>query len=91
MERSGRPGNTFLGDVRVNFALAVFALLMFSSVFGDVGELALGRSGFGDVGYVTFIVPAVLVQVSMASALSSGIGLVDDLETGMFEKGSSRR
>lgn len=67
-------------------ALGVFALLMFTSVFGDVGELALDRGGFGDVGYVTFILPAVVVQVSMASALSSGMGLVADLDSGMFEK-----
>lgn len=102
---TGPPGgNSFLGDVRVNFerwvrktvrnpavvvlelALAVFALVMFTTVFGDVGDLVLGQYGYAGVKYVTFIAPAVVVQVSMASALSSGMGLVDDLEGGMFEK-----
>jgi len=67
-------------------ALAVFSLLMFTAVFGDLGELALERSGFAGVGYVTFILPAALVQVAGSAAIGSGIGLIGDLQSGMFEK-----
>ena len=32
------------------------------------------------------LVPAIAVQVSLAAAITSGIGLVNDIENGMFEK-----
>lgn len=97
-------GNSFLGDILVNFTrwnqkvvrnptaflleivVAVFSLLLFTAVFGDVGEFALEQAGYGDVDYVTFLLPAVLMQVTMGSSFTSGIGLVNDLESGMFEK-----
>lgn len=72
--------------VFLDVVMAVLSLLMFTAVFGEAGALALEQSGFGDVGYVSFLVPAVLIQVSMASSVSSGMGLVEDLQTGMFEK-----
>lgn len=70
----------------LELALAVFALLLFSGVFGDVGALALEQYGFADVDYLTFVLPAALVQVSMATSLSSGLGILEDFESGMFEK-----
>ncbi|MFC7134980.1 MULTISPECIES: ABC transporter permease [Salinibaculum] len=72
--------------VFLDVVMAVLSLLMFAAVFGEAGALALEQSGLGDVGYVSFLVPAVLIQVSMASSVSSGMGLVEDLQTGMFEK-----
>lgn len=60
--------------------------MLFTAVFGDVGGFALERAGFGDVGYVTFLLPAVLLQATMGSSFTSGIGLVGDLESGTFEK-----
>jgi ABC-2 type transport system permease protein len=97
-------GNSFLGDVRVNFTrwnrkavrnptaflleivVGLFSLVLFAAVFGDVGELALAEAGYGDVDYLTYLLPAVLMQATIGSAFNSGIGLVNDLETGMFEK-----
>lgn len=70
----------------LELALAMFALLLFSGVFGDVGQLALDQYGFADVDYLTFVLPAALVQVSMAASLSSGLGILEDFESGMFEK-----
>lgn len=70
----------------LELCLAVFSLLLFTAVFGTAGRLALGASGFGDVEYVTFLLPAVLVQLSMSTAISSGLGVVTDLRSGMFEK-----
>ncbi|QIO23220.1 ABC transporter permease [Haloarcula sp. JP-L23] len=70
----------------LEIVVAVFSLLLFTAVFGDVGGFALERAGFADVEYVTFLLPAVLVQATMGSAFNSGMGLVSDLESGMFEK-----
>lgn len=73
-------------SVLIEVATAIFSLLLFAAVFGDVGEFALESGGFGDVGYITFLLPAALLQATMGSAFSTGIGLVDDLESGMFAK-----
>ena len=70
----------------VEIVVAVFSLVLFSAVFGEVGEVALQRAGYGGLDYVTFLLPAVLLQATMGSAFNSGMGLVSDLESGMFEK-----
>lgn len=72
--------------VIIEIVIGVFSLLLFTAVFGEVGDFALAQGGFGDVEYVTFLLPAIIMQVTMGSAFTSGIGLVDDLDTGMFEK-----
>ncbi|WP_181686928.1 ABC transporter permease [Halorhabdus salina] len=64
----------------------VFSLVLFATVFGDVSEVALGRVGYGNVAYLTYLLPAVLMQATIGSAFTSGVGLVGDLESGMFEK-----
>lgn len=70
----------------LEIVVAVFSLLLFTAVFGDIGAFALQRAGFGDVEYITYLLPAVLLQVTMGSSFTSGVGLVSDLESGMFEK-----
>ncbi|WP_276249238.1 ABC transporter permease [Haloarcula rara] len=70
----------------LEIAVGVLSLLLFSAVFGDVGELALEAAGYGGVEYLTYLVPAVFMQATMGSAFTSGVGLVGDLESGMFEK-----
>ncbi|WP_135365356.1 ABC transporter permease [Halosimplex halophilum] len=70
----------------LEIVVATLSLVLFAAVFGDVGSVALTRAGFADVDYVTYLLPAVLVQATMGSAFSSGMGLVSDLESGMFEK-----
>jgi len=70
----------------LEIVVATFSLVLFSAVFGDVGEAALARAGFAGVDYLTFLLPAVLMQATMGSAFSSGMGLVRDLDSGMFEK-----
>ena len=100
---AGRSGNTFLGDVWVNFkrwnikavrnpfvlvvslAQPIIFLVLFTEVFGNVAGGAVNR-GLPGVGYTTFLVPAIAIQVALASAVTSGIGLVNDIENGMFEK-----
>jgi ABC-2 type transport system permease protein len=98
-----RAGNSFAGDVWVNFkrwnlkavrnpfvlvvslAQPVIFLVLFTEVFGNVAGGAV-REGLPGVGYETFLVPAITIQVALAAAITSGIGLVNDIENGMFEK-----
>ncbi|WP_306061793.1 ABC transporter permease [Natronococcus wangiae] len=89
----------FFDDVRTTFArwnvkklrepfVLVFALVqpvvflvLFSQVFG---RLAAGAVPGGD--YLAFLVPAIVIQAALITAAGSGIGFVQDVETGMFEK-----
>jgi ABC-2 type transport system permease protein len=96
-----RSSNTFLGDVWVNYkrwnlkavrnpfvlvvslVQPVIFLVLFTQVFGGVVEGALGAPGLN---YETYLAPAIAIQVALAAAVTSGVGLVNDIENGMFEK-----
>jgi ABC-2 type transport system permease protein len=98
-----RSGNTFLGDVWVNFkrwnlkavrnpfvlvvslVQPIIFLVLFTEVFGNVAGSAINR-GLPGVSYETYLVPAIAIQVALAAAITSGVGLVNDIENGMFEK-----
>jgi len=104
---SGRPdarsGNSFAGDVWVNFkrwnlkavrnpfvlvvslVQPIIFLVLFTEVFGNVAGGAVNQ-GLPGVGYETYLVPAIAIQVALAAAVTSGVGLVNDIENGMFEK-----
>jgi ABC-2 type transport system permease protein len=95
-----RSANTFVGDVWTNFkrwnlkavrnpfvlvvslVQPIIFLVLFTQVFGNVAGGALP----GGISYETYLVPAIAIQVSLAAAVTSGIGLVNDIEEGMFEK-----
>jgi ABC-2 type transport system permease protein len=64
----------------------VVFLVLFTQVFGEVATGAINRGGGGAVSYETFLLPAIAMQVSLAAGAASGIGLVNDMEEGMFEK-----
>lgn len=64
----------------------VIFLVLFTQVFGQVTGGALSRNLGSDISYITYLVPAIVVQTALIAASSSGIGLVDDIENGMFEK-----
>jgi len=101
-EQSARSGgNTFFGDVWVNFVRwnikavrnrfvlvgslvqPVIFLVLFTQVFGNVAGQSLPP---GIPNYETYLLPAIVIQVSLATGATSGIGLVNDIESGMFEK-----
>ena len=104
---AGRPnahsGNTFAGDVWVNFkrwnlkavrnpfvlvvslVQPIIFLVLFTEVFGTVAGSAVNR-GIAGISYETYLVPAIAIQVALAAAITSGVGLVNDIENGMFEK-----
>lgn len=63
----------------------VIFLVLFAEVFGQVTGGALRSSLGADISYVTYLVPAIIIQTALIAASSSGIGLVDDIESGMFE------
>ena len=99
----GRSGNTFVGDVWVNFkrwnlkavrnpfvlvvslVQPIIFLVLFTEVFGNVAGSAVNR-GLPGISYETYLVPAIAIQVALAAAITSGVGLVNDIENGMFEK-----
>lgn len=65
----------------------VVFLVLFSQVFGQVTGGVISRSAAGDVNYISFLLPAIVIQVALVAAAGSGIGLVNDIETGMLGKG----
>ncbi|MFB6130434.1 MAG: ABC transporter permease [Salinigranum sp.] len=69
----------------VSLVQPIIFLVLFTQVFGQVAGGAINRGG-ADISYTTYLVPAIAIQVSLAAAITSGIGLVNDIENGMFEK-----
>ncbi|WP_225333817.1 ABC transporter permease [Halomicrobium urmianum] len=63
----------------------IIFFVLFTQVFGGIATQALESNGAA-ISYETYLVPAIAVQVSLAAAASSGIGLVNDIEEGMFDK-----
>jgi len=102
-ESVSRSGNSFLGDLWVNFVRwnikavrnpfvlvvslvqPIIFLVLFTQVFGQVATGAVNQ-GAADISYETYLVPAICMQVALAAAATSGVGLVNDIENGMFEK-----
>jgi len=69
----------------VSLVQPIIFLVLFTQVFGEVAGGAVNRGAPG-ISYETYLVPAIAVQVALAAAVTSGIGLVNDIENGMFEK-----
>jgi len=100
VERSGNSflGDCWVNFVRWNikavrnpFVLVVslvqpiIFLVLFTQVFGQVATGAVNQ-GAAAISYETYLVPAICMQVALAAAATSGVGLVNDIENGMFEK-----
>ncbi|WP_135823564.1 ABC transporter permease [Halorussus ruber] len=69
----------------VSLVQPIIFLVLFTQVFGQVATGAISRGG-ASITYETYLVPAIAIQVSLAAAATSGVGLVNDIENGMFEK-----
>jgi ABC-2 type transport system permease protein len=69
----------------VSLVQPIIFLVLFTQVFGQVAGGAVDR-GIPGISYETYLVPAIAVQVALAAAVTSGVGLVNDIENGMFEK-----
>ena len=70
----------------VSLVQPVIFLVLFTEVFGSVAGQAVQDSLGPGVTYESYLVPAIAIQVSLAAAVTSGVGLVNDIENGMFEK-----
>ena len=59
----------------------IMQLILFAFVFGAIANL-------GDTGlsYKDFVVPAVIIQTMVFTGVQSGIGIADDLHTGMIDR-----
>ncbi|MFC4247708.1 ABC transporter permease [Natribaculum luteum] len=64
----------------------VIFFVLFVEVFGAIAGSALATALGPDISYVTYLSPAIIIMSTLSSAATSGIGLVDDMEEGMFEK-----
>jgi ABC-2 type transport system permease protein len=69
----------------VSLVQPIIFLVLFTEVFGQVAGGAVNR-GIPGITYETYLVPAIAIQVALAAAITSGVGLVNDIENGMFEK-----
>jgi ABC-2 type transport system permease protein len=69
----------------VSLVQPIIFLILFTQIFGGVATSAINRGG-ASISYETYLVPAIAIQVSLAAAATSGVGLVNDIESGMFEK-----
>ncbi|MFP4006337.1 MAG: ABC transporter permease, partial [Candidatus Hadarchaeia archaeon] len=70
----------------MNLVQPVIFLFMFTEVFGQVATGAISGVLGGSVNYVTYLLPAIAIQVSMATAQGAGGGLVRDMDEWIFEK-----
>ncbi|MDS0279771.1 ABC transporter permease [Halomicroarcula sp. S1AR25-4] len=64
----------------------IIFFVLFVEVFGAIAGSALSAALGPDISYVTYLSPAIIIMSTLSSAATSGIGLVDDMEEGMFEK-----
>jgi len=69
----------------VSLVQPIIFLVLFTQVFGGVATQAISRGGTS-ITYETYLIPAIAMQVALAAAATSGVGLVNDIEQGMFEK-----
>jgi ABC-2 type transport system permease protein len=69
----------------ISLVQPIIFLFLFTEVFGTVAGDAVNR-GIPGISYETYLVPAIAIQVALAAAVTSGVGLVNDIENGMFEK-----
>ncbi len=69
----------------VSLVQPIIFLVLFTQVFGGVATQAINR-GAASISYETYLMPAIAMQVALAAAATSGVGLVNDIEQGMFEK-----
>jgi ABC transporter DrrB family efflux protein len=61
------------------FIQPVMFVLLFRYVFG-------GAIDTGDVGYVDFLMPGIVVQTAIFGALITGLGLTEDLKAGVVDR-----
>ncbi|KXB01506.1 ABC transporter [candidate division MSBL1 archaeon SCGC-AAA259O05] len=72
--------------IAMNLLQPILFLFLFTEVFGGVVGGPMGRAIGGSIDYVTFLLPAIAIQVALMTGQGGGIGLVMDIEEWIFEK-----
>lgn len=70
----------------MNLFQPILFLILFTEVFGDVVSGAITGATGGSLNYVTFLLPAIAIQVSIMTSEGAGINLVRDIDQWIFEK-----
>jgi ABC-2 type transport system permease protein len=61
-------------------------LLLFGQIFSSITNLPGAASAFGGISYFQFFMPAVILQTLLFGAAQSGIGIINDIDTGFLDK-----
>lgn len=72
--------------VIMNLLQPILFLLLFTELFGKIVSNPISQLLGGNIDYITFLLPAIAMQVAVMTGMGSGIGLVRDIEEGIFEK-----
>jgi ABC-2 type transport system permease protein len=87
MVLAGRSLRAVVRDPRmVIFSLLqpLVMLLLFSQIFRSIADTPSFPHGVG--GYINYLMPAILVNTAMGSAIQSGVGLVTDMKNGVLAR-----
>ena len=100
--REGRllPRRTFFSDTWANLerylrkflrnpmllSATLFQPVVWLILFTEVLQPISAIPGFEAGSYLDFFLPAIVIMVALIAGATSGLGLVEDLENGMFEK-----
>jgi ABC-2 type transport system permease protein len=83
---TGRSLRAIIRDPRMivlSLLQPLVMLVLFSQIFSSISKTPGFPTG---VSYIDYLMPAVLVNTSMASAVQSGVGLVNDMKNGVLAR-----
>lgn len=61
-------------------------LLLFGQIFNRITRFPGAAEAFGNISYFQFFMPAVVLQTILFGAGQSGIGIINDIDTGFLDK-----
>jgi ABC-2 type transport system permease protein len=64
----------------------VIWLLLFGQIFNRIARIPEAQAAFGGTSYFQFFVPAVMLQTLLFGAAQSGIGIINDMQSGFLDK-----
>lgn len=70
----------------MNLFQPILFLVLFTEVFGDVVSGPINQAVGGSLNYVTFLLPAIAIQVAITTSDGAGINLVKDIDDWIFDK-----
>ncbi len=69
----------------MNLIQPILFLFLFTEVFGQIASAPISGT-FGSFNYVTYLLPAIAIQVSIMTSEGAGMNLVKDMDDWIFEK-----